>query len=82
MYAKVIEDGYIVSFGTGIEGVEITESEYNQIMYVFNNRPHAEDKGYKMKADLTWEEYNLEPIEDDEELTDDEAFAILTGGEL
>ncbi len=79
-YAKIIENGYIVGFGTGIVGNEITEAEYNEILSAFQNRPHAEGKGYRMKEDLTWEEYDLPVPSEDDEITNDEAFSIIMGG--
>lgn len=79
MYAKLIENGYITAFGTGIEGEEITEAEYNEILSVFQNRPHSKGKGYRLKEDLTWEEYDLPVPSEDDEISDEEAFSIITG---
>lgn len=79
MFAKLIENGYITAFGTGIEGEEITEAEYNEIMSVFQNRPHSEGKGYRLKTDLTWEEYDLPEPSEDEEISDAEAYSIIMG---
>lgn len=77
-YYKQISDDYILSIGTGIGGIEITESEYNEIMEVIRNRPSAEGKGYRLRTDLTWEEYDLPPeppVKD--EITLDDALAML-----
>lgn len=52
---------HIIAIGTGAGGTEITETEYNEIMSIIQNRPAAEGKGYRLKADLTWEEYDLPP---------------------
>lgn len=82
-YCKQISDNYILAIGTGYGGEEITEEEYNAIMSVIQNRPHAEGKGYRLRTDLTWEEYDLPPEpepSDDDELTDEEALNILYGG--
>lgn len=82
-YYKQISENYILAIGTGYGGEEITEEEYNTIMSVIQNKPHAEGKGYKLRADLTWEEYDLPPEpepSDDDELTDEEALSILYGG--
>ena len=82
-YFKSLSDGYIYAIGTGYGGTEITEAEYNEIMAIIQNRPTAEGKGYRLKADLTWEEYDLPPVPepaDDDEISTDEALNILLGG--
>ena len=74
---------HIIATGTGYGGTEITEAEYNEIMAIIQNHPTAEGKGYRLKADLTWEEYNLPPMpepSDDDEISTVEALNILLGG--
>ena len=85
-YSKIVIDGYIAGLGaqecrSNIDG-DITEAEYNSIMAVIQNRPQADGKGYRLKTDLTWEEYDLPPVvlSDDDELSTDEAMDILLGG--
>lgn len=86
-YSKIVIDGYIAGLGTqeccsNIDG-DITEAEYNSIMAVIQNRPQADGKGYRLKTDLTWEEYDLPPEpepSDGDELSDAEALNILMGG--
>lgn len=86
-YSKIVIDGYIVGLGaqeccSNIDG-DITEAEYNSIMSVIQNRPQADGKGYRLKTDLTWEEYDLPPEpepSDGDELSDAEALNILMGG--
>lgn len=84
-YYKQIIDNYLTAIGTGPGNIEITEAEYNQILSIIQNRPQSEGKGYKLKTDLTWEEYDL-PLEpepsDDDEISNDEAISIITGGAL
>ena len=81
-YYKQIESGYILSIGTGGGGTEITEQEYNSIMTVIQNKPQrTETTDYKLKTDLTWEEYELPPVPEDEEIGDEEALGIITGSE-
>lgn len=78
-YYKIVSDGYFVSIGTGNGGTEITEQEYNEIMTVIRNAPQETDTiGYMLKADLTWEAYEKEPVVVDD-TTAEEVLAILTG---
>ena len=82
-YNKQTSNNYILAIGTGYGGTEITEAEYNEIMAIIQNRPAAEGKGYRLKADLTWEEYDLPPVpepSDNDEISTDEALNILLGG--
>lgn len=82
-YNKTLKNGYIMAVGTGGGGIEITSEEYAQIMNVIQNRPTPpEGYDYRLKEDLTWEQYEL-PIVDpvEEEISDSEALAIILGGE-
>ena len=82
-YYKQISDNYIVAIGTGHDGIEITEAEYTEIMSIIQNCPQTAGKGYHLKTDLTWEEYDLPPApepSDDDELTPEETLSILLGG--
>ena len=82
-YNKQTSNNYILAIGTGYGGTEITEAEYSEILSVIQNRPTAEGKGYRLKTDLTWEEYDLPPVpepSDDDEISNDEAINILLGG--
>lgn len=84
-YVQYNDSGNIQAIGTGIGGTEITESEYNEIMSLIQNRPQADGKGYRLKADLTWEEYDLPPVpepSDEEEISDSEAISILLGSDV
>lgn len=59
---KSVSDGYIISVGTGAGNTEITEQEYNQILGVIQNKHAAtETTDYRLKTDLTWEAYAVEP---------------------
>lgn len=78
-YYKTIEDGYIVAIGNGGMGEEITDTEYNNILSVIHNKPkETTEIGYRLKSDLTWEQYEKEP-EPEPDLTNDEILAILLG---
>lgn len=82
-YYKQTDDVYIFTVGVGVGGMEISAAEYSEILSIIQNRPIAEGKGYRLKADLTWEEYDLPPVpepSDDDEISADEALNILLGG--
>lgn len=83
VYYKQLSDNYILAIGTGPGGTEITETEYNSILSIIQSRPTSETKGYRLRTDLTWEEYDLPPEpepSDEDELSDAEALNILLGG--
>lgn len=64
-YAKHISDEYIVGVGTGNGGTEITREEYDEILTIIAEQPTPrEGFGYLLRTDLTWEEYELPPVED------------------
>lgn len=83
-YYKQISGVYILAIGFGAGNVEITETEYNDILSIIRSRPTPPDgKGYRLKTDLTWEEYDLPPEpepSDEDELSEAEALDILLGG--
>ena len=82
-YNKHISGDEIIAIGTGAGGTEITEAEYNDIMAIIQSCPNVEGKCYRLKTDLTWEEYDLPPepeLSDDDEVSTDEALNILLGG--
>lgn len=83
-YYKQTDSDYILAIGTGLGGIDITESEYNEILSVIQNKPQDTDTiGYRLKTDLTWESYEKEPEPDPEPTDDDYATAgrILMGVE-
>lgn len=80
-YYKIVNNGYITAIGTGNGGTEVTQFEYNEIAALIHNKPQRTNTvDYHLKADLTWESYNVEPIVPSEEIDADEALTILTGG--
>lgn len=84
-YAQYNNTDKLIAIGTGPGGTEITKVEYDKIRAIIQNRPQAEGKGYRLKTDLTWEEYDLPPEpepSDDDEISDDEALSIIMGGAL
>lgn len=73
-YFKTIDSGFVIFIGTGNGGTEITEQEYSEILATISNKPTArEGYDYRLKTDMTWEEYELPPIEP-EPLTEGEAL--------
>lgn len=69
-YYKIVENGYILLFGTNCGGTEITREEYDELQEVFQSRPIPEaGYDYRLKEDLTWEQYEVptdpEPVEED-----------------
>lgn len=79
-YYKLISGDYIIGIGTGADGTEITETEYNIISAVIAQKPQAtETTDYKLKTDLTWEAFELPPQPEPEPDTD-ELLEIILGG--
>lgn len=80
-YYKMIIDGYLVAVGNGSGGLEITADEYAELLNIIRNKPSAESGyDYRLKADLTWEKYELPPVPEDDEITAEEALEIIRGG--
>lgn len=81
-YYKEIAAGYLVSIGTGSGFEEINAEDYASIKSVMNNKPALSgNTDYRLREDLTWEAYEIEPPEpEEEELTDTEALEIILGG--
>lgn len=73
---------YIFSTGKGVGDKEITQEEYENILFIINNRPKNETGfAYKLCKNLTWEkvEIPIVPTENDE-LSAEEALDIILGG--
>ena len=82
MWFKIIDNGYICGIGKGNTGTEITEEEYNTILSIIQTKPQSTaTTDYRLKEDLTWEEYEVEPTPEPPDLpTAEEALSILLGG--
>lgn len=81
-YYKLTDNGYILAIGTGGGGTKITKMEYNTIMGVIQNKPpRTRTTDFRLKTDLTWEEYDRPPEPEDHEIDDSEALNILMGRE-
>lgn len=81
MYYKNVVDGYITSISTGAGQTEITKDEYEYILTAIQSRPTPEPGfDYRLREDMSWELVER-PIDDDPELSEQEAMDIILGGE-
>jgi hypothetical protein len=79
-YFKYMDGGYITHIGTGTSGTEISEAEYAEILSILRNTPKGTaNVGYRLKEDLSWESYELEPGTDTT-IDDQEILDIIFGG--
>lgn len=63
-------------------GEEISEEKYEEIIEIIRNKPpKTATTDYRLREDLTWEEFEIEQPEPDPELDDSEALSIILGGE-
>ena len=82
-YYKQIQDGYIICIGMGSGGEELTKEECDSLLKHIKARPIPEDGyDYRLKEDLSWELYELPPVDDDVEISDSEALGIILGGSV
>jgi hypothetical protein len=68
-YIKTIKEDYIIDIQTiNIPDIgNITKEEYDEILEIAQNKPVSrEGYDYRLKTDLTWEEYQLPIYEEDE----------------
>ena len=78
MFYKKITDGYIIAVGKGEDGVIIDEQEYKHLLEISKRRPTPQDGyDYRLKEDLTWELYELPPMEYEEEATEQDYIEAL-----
>ena len=81
-FYKIVEGGYLLSIGQTNRETEheISEAEYNTILSVIRSKPPAtETTDYRLREDLTWEEYPVDPPDPDPDINDDELLDILMG---
>lgn len=80
-YKKIIVGGYILGLAEVEKNGNISKEEYDRITEIIHNKPIApEGYDYRLKADLTWEKYELPPVPEDDEITAEEALEIIRGG--
>ena len=79
-FYEVTDGEYILAYGVSDHtGQEIPEERYRAILDAISNMPP--DTGtvsHRLKTNLAWESYEIEPVDPD--ITDGEAFAIIFGG--
>ena len=74
------EGNYIISVGMGNAGDEVTEERYNEILAAIRSKPQrTETTDYRLKTDLTWEPYKVDP-EPEPEPDAEEILNIIFGG--
>ena len=80
-YFETHNGNYISTFGVADFGGEtITEERYSALTEAVQNAPEdTETIGHRLKTDLTWEEYEIEPVTNPD-ISDGEAFEIIFGG--
>lgn len=79
MFTIEKKDGYILSIGTGRTGEEITEEFYNEVLSAIKQKPaRTATTDFRLKEDLTWEEYKHDP-DPEPEPDADEILDIVLG---
>lgn len=82
-YCKFIDGSCITAIGAGGGGEEITAEEYQAIMDTIQNKPTPPAGfDYRLKTDLTWEQYELPAADPDPELSAEEALSVIMGGSV
>ena len=76
---KLVNNGYILAVGTGLGGEEISEEYFNKVLNVIKQKPaRTATTDFRLKEDLTWEEYEAPP-EPEPEPTAEEILDIVLG---
>ena len=95
-YYKTIENNTILAIGTGPGGVEITEEEYNALLTEIRTKASLEDAMYNGEITIDhvptkWREEIQRRVDeriadesqsDDQDISAEEALAIILGGEV
>ena len=94
-YARYSDSGKLIAIGTGPGGVEITEAEYNRLLSEIGEKATLVDQLYMGEITLDdvpteWQEeiqrrvnerIEWEGAADQQQISDEEALAIILGGE-
>lgn len=94
-YAQYNESNTLIAIGTGYGGIEITEAEYNRLLTEIRTKASLVDSLYNGEITLDsvpaeWQEeiqrrvderFAAEGEAEDQELSAEEALAIILGGE-
>ena len=69
MYWKIVTDGVIksIGFSNPSEGIEITATEYAQILAVIQSCPHEPGYAYELLENLTWRVTQIGEVEEIDE---------------
>lgn len=79
-YYELNVNGYIISVGDSRCGEEITRERYAAVVDALRNKPpRTETTDYRLRVDLTWEAYPVDPPDPDPEIDDTELLEILMG---
>lgn len=95
-YYKLIENKILVSIGTGPGGIEITEEEYNRILTEIRKKAALVNQLYSGEITISdvpteWQEEIQQRVDEriaqqgtieDQDISAEEALAIILGGEV
>ena len=91
-YYKMLNGAYLIAIGTGAGGTEITEAEYNTLLLEIRQKTDLANQLYSGEITIDavpteWREEiqqrvneRLAEIDDDPDLTAEEALDIILGG--
>lgn len=95
-YFEIIENGYLISIGTGSGGTEITESEYNALLSMIREKAALVDALYAGEITIDsiredWREEIQRRVDEriaaegeaeEQDIPAEEALSIILGGEV
>lgn len=95
-YAQYNESGKLLAIGTGYGGVEITEAEYNRLLTEIRTKADLVNQLYNGEITIDsvpseWQEEIQRRVDEriaqqgtaeDQDISADEALAIILGGEV